>query len=99
MRDASRGSPLIRILVADDNQPVRHAIACFLQYDPEIHVVAETETLRQTIDHLENFKPDLILLELRLCEQVETRRAKEYFSGCRLLGMSLWVDETTRARA
>ncbi|MER6180093.1 response regulator transcription factor [Streptomyces sp. NPDC001652] len=57
---------MIRVLVADDDQFVRHALPGILQVEGDIHVVAEAADGREAVDRARRFVPDVMLMEARL---------------------------------
>lgn len=58
----------IRVMLADDHVVLRVGLRAFLeeQTDPPIEVVAEAASGEEVIEHLENARPDLILLDLSM---------------------------------
>ena len=55
-----------RILVADDHALVRRGVRDLLESDPEIEVCGEAATGSQTIEQIDQFKPDMLLLDLTM---------------------------------
>lgn len=56
----------IRILVADDHTAVRDGLASILNAQPDLTVVAEAGTGRQTIEQFKVSKPDVLIIDLRM---------------------------------
>jgi len=56
---------LIRVLLADDHQIVRHGIKDFLQ-EAGFQVIAEAENGQQAIDLIEARKPDVAVLDVQM---------------------------------
>lgn len=53
-----------RILVVDDEEPVRTVLSTFLQRKG--HEVAEAESGPNALDQLDSFRPHLVLLDIRM---------------------------------
>jgi DNA-binding NarL/FixJ family response regulator len=56
----------IRVVVADDNPVVRSGLVALLEATGEAEVVAEAGDGAQAIELTERFKPDLVLLDVRM---------------------------------
>lgn len=56
------GMTVIKVLIADDSTIVRAGVRLLLERHPEIEVVGETETPRQTIEGALRLRPDIVLL-------------------------------------
>jgi DNA-binding NarL/FixJ family response regulator len=57
-------SMTISVLLADDSPLMRKSIAYFLKDDPEIRVVAEAASFRQTIKLASSLHPQVIVMDL-----------------------------------
>src|SRR4051812_49635142 len=55
----------IRLLVADDQRLVRHALRELLDRQPGMTVVAEAATAEETVEQYARHRPDVTLMELR----------------------------------
>ena len=91
----------IKVLLADDTDVVRRIICKFLESHPEIEVVGEASNFVQTIQIAEDLKPQVIVLDLHMPDEtsVEPLQIKSLNHGSRLLAISVWNDEETRALA
>lgn len=58
----------IRVLISDDHLLFRLGLKSMLSGEPDITVVGEAATGSQTIDRCRQFRPDLLLLDLRMPE-------------------------------
>jgi two-component system response regulator DegU len=58
----------IRIVIADDHKLFREMLRLALRPEKRIKIVGEAATGRQAIDAINNFKPDIALLEIILPE-------------------------------
>src|SRR6266487_4514950 len=56
----------IRIVVADDHFIVRMGLVALVDTEPDMEVVAEAADGVQAVEHYAKFKPDLILMDLRM---------------------------------
>ena len=57
---------MIRILVVDDHDIVRDALASLLQEVPDFEVAGVASNLRETLPLLESAAPDIVLADLSL---------------------------------
>jgi len=58
-----------KVLIADDSDIMRTAIRKMLQEESNINVVGEASTFAETMQMLNDFKPDVLLLDLHLAEK------------------------------
>jgi DNA-binding NarL/FixJ family response regulator len=56
----------IRILLADDQPLLRLAYKTIIDYAPDLHVVAEAATGRETVDLVRKTTPDVALIDIRM---------------------------------
>jgi two-component system response regulator DevR len=92
----------IRVLLADDSEIVRRAIRNLLRSQPEIELVGEAADFRQTIRMMNDLNPEVIVLDLHMPDGTESTLldVRSHLShGSRLLPMSAWNDESTKALA
>lgn len=57
---------MIRVLVADDQAPIRRAFAALIDSDPEMQVVAEAATGREAVDRGRATLPHVVLMDVRM---------------------------------
>ncbi|HTC65846.1 MAG TPA: response regulator [Candidatus Acidoferrum sp.] len=93
----------IRVLIADDSDVMRAAIARTLQTDPALEVVGEAASFAETLERAGTLNPDIVLLDLHMSD--EFRYSPEIVkgpllenSGC-ILAISMWNDEDAKALA
>jgi len=55
-----------RILIVDDHEVVRLGLKALLEHHPNFEVVAEAGSAKEAIDQTEQFRPDIILMDIRL---------------------------------
>jgi DNA-binding NarL/FixJ family response regulator len=84
----------IRVLVADDSEPIRKALKTFLRDRPEIVWVGEVPTMAELSKKCSELKPDIVLLDLHLAERGVTAHAlKACLYEAKLLAMTFAADE------
>lgn len=86
-----------RVLLADDSEVIRIAIASLLGSDPEIELVGEAGSLKEAIFLAHKLKPDIIILDLDEVESPSKVRAR--LSGTLRLAICVWTDEESQALA
>jgi DNA-binding NarL/FixJ family response regulator len=62
----SQPQPVIRVLLADDHVVVRAGIRQFLEQSSDIQVVAEASNGKEACELLEQFKPDVVVLDIQM---------------------------------
>jgi two-component system response regulator NreC len=58
--------PIMRILIADDNELVRRGIARLLSVDKELEICGEASNSSETLQKADELVPDLILLDISM---------------------------------
>ena len=61
----------IRVLVADDSDILRSAIAELLAGDCDLQLVGEATTFAETLELTASLKPDILLLDLHMSDEDE----------------------------
>jgi DNA-binding NarL/FixJ family response regulator len=91
----------ISVLLVDDSEIVRKAIAGLLKGDPEIQVVAEASSFAQTAQLINSLKPKIVLMDIHLGDEnkVTSSEIKSRLNGSSLLAISIWNDKETRTLA
>jgi len=59
---------MIRVLLADDHQVLREGLRNLLERQPDISVVGEADTGRQTVDRVCELEPDVLVLDLAMAD-------------------------------
>jgi DNA-binding NarL/FixJ family response regulator len=62
----SNGKPKIRIVVADDHPIFRDGLCRLLALEEDFEVVAQAQDGRQVLDVLQQYEPDVLLLDLKM---------------------------------
>ncbi len=86
----------IRLIVADDHPVVRHGLRSMLELEPGLEVVGEARDGEELLREVEEKKPDLVLVDLRMpgmggIEAV--RRILATGSGVRLVALTAYDEE------
>lgn len=85
----------IRLLVADDSEPIRRTICSFLKPNPKVTVVGEASSYPEVVSKLDELKPDVVLMDLHMPGLAELDSFKErLFASC-ILAMSFWDNPDT----
>jgi two-component system LytT family response regulator len=58
--------PAIRTIIADDERLARKKLLILLDSEPQVEVVAECPTGRQTVAAIRSFRPDMLLLDIQM---------------------------------
>ena len=59
---------MIRLVIAEDHQIVREGLRLFLDAQPDMEVVAEAANGRQALEAVQQYHPDVLLLDLLMPE-------------------------------
>ena len=91
----------ISVLLADDSEIIRKVLADLLQADPEIELVAECVSFAQTMERASKLHPQVIVLDVHMSDEraVTPSHLKFGLIGSRLLAISIWKDDETKALA
>jgi two-component system response regulator DevR len=96
------GARQVRIVLVDDHELVRSGMKVLLEREEDLIVVGEAGTAQEAIQRVEDTRPDLVLLDVRLpdrsgisvCQEVRTR-----FSDTKVLILTAYADEVALASA
>ena len=91
----------ITVLLADDSEIVRRAITDLLKSDPEIEMLAECDSFRQTLEVAAKLRPQVIVLDVHMGDEraVTPSQLKSSLNGSCMLAISIWKDNETKAFA
>lgn len=70
-----------RILLVDDHEVVRVGLKTLLEHHPSFEVVAEAETAEEALKHVDQYAPDVVVMDIRLrggsgieaCEKITSK--------------------------
>lgn len=63
--------PVVKILIADDQQLVREALAALLCLEPDIEVIALCSTGEEAVDNILALQPDVALLDIEMSASID----------------------------
>ena len=91
----------ITVVIADDHDLIRKVVVRLLDADPDIQVLAQATTFAQTLEHASKLNPHVIILDLHMKDEksITPAQFKSGLNGSRLLAMSIWDDDETKALA
>jgi DNA-binding NarL/FixJ family response regulator len=87
------------VLLADDSALLRRAIRTLSNDHPEIQLIGEAESFRETIKLVNELRPDIVLLDMFMSDSHETRidDIKQACLECRIIVMSLDTSKEATA--
>ena len=59
-----------RIIIVDDHEIVRLGLKSLLDQYPQYEVVSEAKNAKEAIAQVETYKPDIVLMDIRLTWQI-----------------------------
>jgi DNA-binding NarL/FixJ family response regulator len=92
----------VRVLLADDAEVIKVPIRRLLSEHPEITLVGEAATPRETIAMAMELHPDIVLLDLHFWDKHPAEAAElgtHLLAGTRVLAMSFSNDESAKIMA
>ena len=93
----------IKVLLADDSEVMRRAIAKLLNEEPSTSLVGEARGFAETIRLANELRPDVLVMDLHMSDEREyspesVRFQLSMHSGC-IVAISVWNDEQAKALA
>lgn len=85
---------MIRVLVADDHQPVRDAFTALLDSEPDLEVVGEAGTGREALRRVRATTPDVVLMDVRMPDMDGLAATREICADPALRGTRVLVLTT-----
>lgn len=93
---------IARILLVDDHQVVRMGLRLLLGDQPDLQVIGEAETAADAIRAVEQLRPDIVLMDVRIpgVGGIEaTREIMRRFSETRVIMLTSFADDALVLRA
>jgi DNA-binding NarL/FixJ family response regulator len=91
--------PPIRLLLADDAEAMRRAIATLLKSESSVTLVGEVCSYTGLLEQLNKVSPDVVLMDIRMPGLREAQSLKDQLGHVCLLAMSFWADDETASIA
>jgi DNA-binding NarL/FixJ family response regulator len=93
----------IKVLLADDSDVMRRAIAKLLNEEPSTSLVGEAKGFAETIRFANQLRPDVLVMDLHMSDEREyspesVRFQLSIYSGC-IVAISVRNDEQAKALA
>jgi DNA-binding NarL/FixJ family response regulator len=93
----------IKVLLADDSDVMRRAIAKLLNEEPSTTLVGEAKGFAETIQLANELRPDVLVMDLHMSDEREyspesVRFQLSMHSGC-IVAISVWNDEQAKVLA
>jgi two-component system response regulator DevR len=91
----------ISVLLADDSAIVRNAIANLLESDPDVQLVAQAPNFLETMHLARKLHPRVVVMDLHMQDEnaVTAAQLRSNLASARVLAISFWTDDQTRAFA
>ena len=93
----------IQVLLADDAEIMRKMIRNLLKEDPEIRLVGEAGNFAEAVRLAHQLKPQIIVMDVHMADESNVTpqdvRSQLGASNARVLAISIWNDEDTKALA
>ena len=86
----------IRLVLADDHALVRSGLRMLLEAQEDMEIVAEVENGRQAVEKVQEFRPDIILMDVMMPEMngIEaTLKIKELAPETAVIALTMYEDE------
>lgn len=87
---------IIKVLLVDDHEMVRMGLAAYLSTEPNIEVVGEASNGEEGVRQAEQFKPDVILMDLVMAgmDGIEaTRRIRKAQPEAKVIVLTSFIDD------
>ena len=86
----------LKILLVDDHKVVRLGLRALLDSEPDLSVVGEAATVGDALRAVEQFQPDIVLMDIRLPDQTgitACRQIRERWPAVQVLMLTSFADE------
>jgi two-component system response regulator DevR len=85
----------VRLMLADDAEPMRRAITSLLKSEPTVTLVGEVRSYKELLEQVNEVRPDVVLMDIRMPGLREVQSLKDQLGHVCLLAMSFWADPET----
>ena len=93
---------MTRVVIADDDDLMRHGLAELLGADPGIEIVGQAASGREAIDRARRLTPDVILMDVRMPDLdgiAATREISRAVPATKVLILTTFANRTTTSSA
>jgi len=92
---------VIKVLLVDEDEAVRHGLRMLLQLEPDLEFVGEAGDRREVLDLARELRPDSIVMDIEHHERdfIAIRELCEMDPSIAVIVHSLYTDALTRSRA
>lgn len=87
---------MIKVLIADDQQVVRHGLASLLAFQKDLKVVGEAAHGEEALAMVESFQPDVVLMDIKMpvLDGIEAaRRIQAKHENVRVIVLTTFDDD------
>ncbi len=85
----------IKILIADDHKITRDGLAALIEKQPDMEVIGEAENGRTAVKLVDELKPDIIIMDIRMPDLNGIDATKQIISnspGSKIIALSMYSD-------
>ena len=92
---------MITVLLVEDSEVMRKAILNLLKDYPEVQMLGAATSFAETMQTAATLRPQVVILDVHMHDEEGTTPAqvKSCLVGSRVLAISVWKDEETKALA
>lgn len=93
---------MIKVLIADDQQVVRHGLSSLLAFQKDLQVIGEAAHGEEACAMVRDFQPDVVLMDIRMpvCDGITaTRRILEQNNAVRIIVLTTFDEDELIAKS